>query len=225
MNLHHLNAENLKRLLTMKWIFAFALLPMSDLMGQHLDVVGSARVSEMDTLPELTANMVSMSDGTLATRQFKAGDYAHGGIVFFVDESGEHGLVCDTTDIHDGIAWYNGIHRVTNATGDGIGVGAMNTMLAITMQTNDNTTGEFAALLCAELVRGGYGDWYLPSKEELNLMYTNLHLAGLGGFGEFYWSSTEDSSAIAWTQNFTNGNQSLDGKFNVISRVRAVRAF
>ncbi len=232
MNIYLLNSENLKRLLTLKWILAFALLSMSDLVGQHLDVVGFARISEMDTLNTVQANIVSMADGTLALRQFEVGDFAHGGIVFWVDESGEHGLVCDTTDIHDGIGWRNGTDRVTNATGDGIGAGEMNTSLAIAMQTNDNTSGEFAALLCAELIRAGYGDWYLPSKEELNLMYdqrasidsTSLAVGGSAFVSADYWSSTELTTSGASEQNFGSGTQNNQTKQG-LNRVRAIRAF
>ena len=48
---------------------------------------------------------------------------------------GEHGLVADTADISTGIQWYNGVKKVTNATGDGVGSGEMNTMLIIAQQT------------------------------------------------------------------------------------------
>ncbi len=232
MDIHHQNSENLKHLLTVKWIFAFALLPMANLLGQHLDVDGSARVSQLDTLNGLQANIVSMADGTLALRQFEVGDYAHGGIVFWVDESGEHGLVCDTADIHDGIAWRNGTDRVTNATGDGTGAGEMNTVLAIAMQTNDNTTGEFAALICAELIRAGYSDWYLPSKDELNLMFnqkaaidlTSLAVGGSAFVSADYWSSTELTTSGASEQNFGSGTQNNQTKQG-LNRVRAIRAF
>ena len=103
----------------------------------------------------------------------------------------------------------------------------MNTSLIIAMQTNDNTAGSFAALLCANLVitSGGvdYGDWYLPSKYELNLMF--LQKATIGNFTNFFfWSSTEDGSNLAWTQNFDGGSQLNSGKFNA-DHVRAVRAF
>ncbi|MDH3243736.1 MAG: DUF1566 domain-containing protein [Saprospiraceae bacterium] len=232
MSIRFLNFKTSQRLQFIPWFMAFALLPMTDVLAQHLDVVGSARVSEMDTLNMLQANIVSMADGTLALRQFEVGDYAHGGIVFWVDESGEHGLVCDTADIHDGIAWRNGTDRVTNATGDGVGAGEMNTVLAIAMQTNDNTTGEFAALLCAELMRAGYGDWYLPSKEELNLMYDqraiiNTSSTANGGsafVGADYWSSTELTTSGASEQNFGNGTQNNQSKQG-LNRVRAIRAF
>jgi len=210
------------------------------LYAQNLEVVGKAKITVMDTVTVVSANVVRQSDGTLALRQYKIGDMAQGGIVFYVDESGEHGLVADTADISTGIQWYNGAFKVTNATGDGVGSGEMNTMLIIAQQTVDNTAGNFAALLCANLVRGSYGDWYLPSKDELDLMWKNLHrfgcpneapdsspcLTALGGFAiAFYWSSTEVSSNDAWLLGFNGGFQSSFTKGDYFVRVRAVRAF
>tara|TARA_B110000240_G_scaffold117656_1_gene131717 strand:+ start:116 stop:361 length:246 start_codon:yes stop_codon:yes gene_type:complete len=74
-----------------------------------------------------------------------------------------------------------------------------------------------------------YGDWYLPSKYELNLMYENIGPTIDGGnVGNFsnedYWSSTEYDNEDAWTQYFWNGDQWHDYK-NSTYAVRAVRAF
>lgn len=120
------------------------------------------------------------------------------------------------------------LSRVTNATGDGVGAGKMNTSLIIAMQTNDNTAGSFAALLCANLVitSGGvdYGDWYLPSKYELNLMF--LQKATIGNFtNNIYWSSTEVSNVFAWLQRFSDGIQFNNSTKGIQYSVRAVRAF
>jgi hypothetical protein len=70
-------------------------------------------------------------------------------------------------------------------------------------------------------------DWFLPSQGELNLMYTNLHRAtpALGGFATgFYWSSSEGNGVAAWSQRFSEGVQSNNGK-NRTFYVRPVRAF
>ncbi|MDH3650846.1 MAG: hypothetical protein OEQ53_14265, partial [Saprospiraceae bacterium] len=67
--------------------------------------------------------------------KYQIGDEAHGGVVFWVDETGKHGLVAAPCDQSETILWWNGMDRVTNATGDGIGAGAMNTLLIIALQT------------------------------------------------------------------------------------------
>jgi uncharacterized protein (TIGR02145 family) len=93
--------------------------------------------------------------------------------------------------------------------------------------------------LAVRLIKGTpalpFDDWFLPSKDELNAMYTELHLYGVGGFsgtfGSSYWSSSEmtgayDSIHNAWFQNFNTGVQ--DGKdkaSSTTSWVRACRAF
>ena len=68
-------------------------------------------------------------------------------------------------------------------------------------------------------------NWRLPTKEELNKMYENLHCKGIGGFAnDYYWSSSEYSSNNAWYQYFYNGYQDDNDK-TVTFRVRSVRTF
>ena len=49
-------------------------------------------ITVMDSVTDVSANVVRQADGTLALRQYKIGDMAQGGIIFYIDESGEHGL-------------------------------------------------------------------------------------------------------------------------------------
>ncbi|GHV93383.1 hypothetical protein AGMMS50268_38860 [Spirochaetia bacterium] len=73
---------------------------------------------------------------------------------------------------------------------------------------------------------GGLGGWRLPNKDELNLIYYNLKVAGLGGtFVTEYWSSSENNIGGAWGQNFSNGSQLNYNSKNGTHCVRAVRAF
>jgi hypothetical protein len=65
--------------------------------------------------------------------------------------------------------------------------------------------------------------WRLPTKAELNELYRQKDY--IGGFASaYYWSSSENSSNIAWSQNFTIGHQTNAGKNHSNFRVRAVRA-
>ena len=68
-------------------------------------------------------------------------------------------------------------------------------------------------------------EWRLPTKEELDKMYENLHCKRIGNFApESYWSSSENDSNDAWGQYFYSGSQYNHGKDNSY-RVRAVRTF
>lgn len=115
---------------------------------------------------------------------------------------------------------------VTGATATGIGAGVVNTATIVSVQ--GAPTGGFtpyAAYVCSELVLNGHSDWFLPSKDELALMYTNLKLAGVGGFANAgYWSSSEFDVNTAWNQYFVTGGQGNDDK-NWNNNVRAIRAF
>jgi len=148
-----------------------------------------------------------------------------GGIIFYIDETGEHGLIAAPSDQGTtGIQWYNGSNVETGATGTSIGTGQANTSAIVAVQG----AGSYAAKVCDDLVLGGYSDWFLPSRDELNLMYTNLEVNGLGGFGSFsYWSSSEYDSTYAWKQSFGFGYQNCQNYGNKFYTyyVRAVRAF
>jgi hypothetical protein len=116
--------------------------------------------------------------------------------------------------------------RITliGGTGTGIGTGQKNTTIIGTWLISNSETDR-AAQLCDALVYGGYSDWFLPSKDELNLMYTNLKVYGVGGFTDgYYWSSSELDVCRAWDQGFYNGSRPNYLKNNTL-RVRAVRAF
>jgi len=90
-----------------------------------------------------------------------------------------------------------------------------------------------AAQICVALNVNGFTDWFLPSKDELDLMYTNLGQKNLGGFKTAadavnytnrYWSSSHGDTNLAWYQDFYNGGQDHNYGFTVYS-IRAARAF
>jgi hypothetical protein len=174
--------------------------------------------------------------GTAAIRAI--GDSYAGGIVFWVDASGEHGLIAARADQSTGVQWFNGAFKLTGTIGDGgVYAGAMNTALIIAQQTADAPGGNFAAKVAANysVQENGtsactgatteicYGDWYLPSKVELNLLYQQKSVVG-GFANSYYWSSSENRSNFAWYQHFGIGDQDGDAK-DITLPVRAVRAF
>lgn len=154
------------------------------------------------------------------------GESYGGGIVFYVYDNGQHGLIAAITDQSLQMQWYNGTNRYTGATGDGLGAGARNTAIIISAQMNDNQTGNFAAKICADysvtVNDVTYGDWYLPSKYELNLLYLNQ--AVVAGFAGAYFSSTEYADTNAWYQDASSGNQGPSSKAGK-GQIRAIRAF
>jgi len=125
--------------------------------------------------------------------------------------------------------WCNNNLDLLGVASTAAGNGAMDGAARTTLMVGACTSG--AAVLAdayIATVNGvEYGDWFLPSKGELNQMYVNR--AVVGGFftiDELYWSSSEYSASIAWGQSFFNGVQ-WNPNFNKDSnyRVRPVRAF
>jgi hypothetical protein len=148
-----------------------------------------------------------------------------GGIIFYLDSTGRHGLVCAPSD--QGLFQWG--CRGTNIIGTmyGNGTGQANTNLIL----SGCTVRPIAASVCDNLILNGYSDWYLPSGSDLDLMYSNLRLNNLGNFQSSngtipgYWSSTQQlGPEYAKSLLFWNGGGSTEGKENFLY-VRAVRPF
>jgi hypothetical protein len=180
-------------------------------------------------LEDNTANAAVWTIAAAPAVTYALGDTGPaGGFVFYVTDGGLHGLEAAPEDYFTPIKWQIGEYPDTSAIGDGVGAGAMNTMLIIAKQGADSTT--YAAGIAAnlEISYSGvvFGDWYLPSKHELNLMYVNLHMNDVGELeSASYWSSSQISSSVAWGQRFDNGDFLGQANKNAEFRVRAVRAF
>jgi hypothetical protein len=160
-----------------------------------------------------------------------------GGFVFYVTDGGLHGLEAAPLDqsTSAGITWGCYEDNVTVAVGTDIGTGAQNTDAIVSFGCDD---GSPAALAAAGYEKNGYDDWFLPSKDELNLMWQYLadpadddrgsyetDSDAVGGFASsYYWSSSQYNSYGAWLQYFGDGFQSGNDK-SYANRVRAVRAF
>ena len=154
------------------------------------------------------------------------GDSYGGGIVFYVYDGGQHGLIAATADQSTAIRWHAGAGTNTMAKATGVGAGKANTSIIIANQGYGDGAS-YAARVCNEysVTVGGvnYGDWYLPSMFELNLLY--LQRSVVGGFiTAQYWSSTELSSTDTWCIAFPIGIQDVSPK-NLATCVRAIRSF
>ena len=154
-----------------------------------------------------------------------------GGIVFYDAGSVQSwGRYLEAAPFGDEVqrTWATGGNQsaaVSGADGTANGTGEQNTADIVAQSGNVAVTS--AAVYCSELVSGGQSDWFLPSKDELNLMYTNLRSAStpLGGFSTgYYWSSSESGGGTARYQQFVVGFQG-DFSKNRTGYVRPVRAF
>jgi hypothetical protein len=157
------------------------------------------------------------------------GDTHQGGIVFYLDGNGG-GLIAAPTDQSTNAEWGCYGSAISGADGTTIGTGNQNTIDIVNANCSPYLSGNLiAANICVNLTLGGYNDWFLPSKDELNEMYLNIgqgsSLGNVGGFANSdYWSSTDGDPITAWGQGFSLGNQyGNDRYFNF--NVRAVRAF
>jgi hypothetical protein len=154
-----------------------------------------------------------------------------GGIVAYILQpsdpgyiAGEiHGLIIGSNDLHsgDGIRWNNGSYATTGAIASAIGTGPSNTNTIITVQ--GQTTTSYAAGLARAYNGGGYTDWFLPSRTELDKIIQNRVVIGGLSLG-LYWSSTEEGYGGAIAINTLDGS-ALQINTTGTCGVRPVRAF
>lgn len=150
-----------------------------------------------------------------------------GGVIFWLDTTKQHRLACSSNDLNNG---------VTNATGDGIYAGGNNMTIIISALLTIGDNGlPFAAQLCNELIVNQgveYGDWYLPSRSELEELSNNrvivnqTALADEGDWlnNDFYWTSTEDAFDGVWSYNPAT-NYEVSYTINSVHYVQAIRTF
>ncbi|MCX6268962.1 MAG: DUF1566 domain-containing protein [Bacteroidetes bacterium] len=147
------------------------------------------------------------------------GESYGGGIVFYVSTGGQHGLIAAVVDQSAAIQWSNGSSATTNAVRDDVFAGMSNTERIVIYQNS----GSYAAQICANFKGGTFGDWYLPSKYELNLLYEQKDVVG-NFYALNYWSSSEYDASEAWILAFNSGVQFHLAKSSTYL-VRAIRAF
>lgn len=164
------------------------------------------------------------------------GELYGGGVVFWVDHTGKHGLVVSMVDLKNGVdneVWSNVLTHIGASTDwDGT-----NNTTAITGQGGHTNSG---ANLCANYTNidygtGVYSDWFLPSLGQLKHIWNNLSEVqkALDSDGNVdttpilkadYWSSTEYYNQYAWYFYFFEGKIAYRTK-DSLGFIRAVRAF
>ena len=98
----------------------------------------------------------------------------------------------------------NSSAAVSGADLTGVGAGYQNSV-DIANQSG-NTAGVSAAVYARSYTNNGFSDWYLPAKDELDLIYQNRFVVGT--VEAMYWSSSEASATSPWAQEVGGtGNQ------------------
>ena len=169
----------------------------------------------------------------LPTREFVAGDVGPaGGWIFFVNPNaagdGWRYLEAAPVDQSAGAKWGCFRTPVNGARGTAVGSGRQNTADILAGCNAADT----AAALCANYTLNGVGGWFLPSRDELQLLYKNLKATGAVDFGDrsvadnfSYWASSQQTTDMASHIDFAdNGRVHSDDK-DFPRRVRAIRAF
>lgn len=169
--------------------------------------------------------------------QHYVGELYGGGIVFYVskdNEGIEHGLIVSPADLDSACSW-SSTSAFIGPAAESTFNGKENTKAIVEKTANERS----AALLCDTSTLGGYHDWYLPSIQELNILWNNWYsikkvfyqLPGTSPLAEAaYWSSTEDdATTFAWYFGMYVGGSDGDTAGvtykDEVFHVRAVRAF
>lgn len=200
-----------------------------------IDTLIQAKDLPIETMMELFNRIRKEFDDD----KLKIGSKYAGGIVFYIDKTGNHGLVFAEKDF--GNASWGGVGKI-GADGNGIadGSGLENT-IKIKEEASSETvlvsngwfsrkemkkTIQTAASLCLESNHNGFSDWYLPTYKELELLYETHKKNNLGKFqSALYWSSTELDANNAWYFYFYKGNANYYLVKSTTRYVRAIRAF
>ena len=151
---------------------------------------------------------------------FAIGQNYGGGIIFYIDGTGQHGLISSTTD--QGTAVW-GCYDYANPIylGANTGNGQTNTSIIV----NGCPEPAIAARICDDLEWNGYSDWFLPSYGDLLMMYAHRNI--IGGFDTTagYWSSLEGNGWRAYYVYFGEGSYIETAVKSNLAQVRAIRAF
>ena len=175
-------------------------------------------------------DIATIDNGLCNYSELEVGALGLGGIVFYIDETGEHGLVASLEDLGS-YQWGCYGQSVSGADGTAIGTGYQNTLDIVSQNCQTQNGGITAAQATLNASTEGYTDWYLPSFDELYEMYNTIGNGGpegnIGGFSNNnYWSSSENNNDFdfAWFVYFNNGYSNIVDK-NATIRVRVIRAF
>jgi hypothetical protein len=161
--------------------------------------------------------------------QFTIGQLHAGGVIFYLDDSGNSGLVCAVNDQSIEALWGCPTIPIQDAFADSIGSGQTNTQNILDQCDEQN----IAARLCDLYENEGFVDWFLPSLGELAVLQENKDIVEVtlshvnnNSFDDVeYWSSSQDAGNTVWAVNFSDGSQLSFPKDGNMYNVRAIRRF
>ena len=215
----------------------------ADLLGGHPVIDTEARSLTNPSAPAMPVTLTpyhlwaNRGAGEMSVwlprRELAPGDTGPaGGFIFYVNpdyvSDGWQYLEAAPSDQSGGAKWGCFRREVPGARGTAVGTGRQNTadILAVCDEPGS------AAYLCANLVLNGIGGWFLPSTDELVLMYENLRAMGLGNFRDVglldnftYWASSQVSADMAVHVDFPDLGRVHGDDKDFPRRVRAIRAF
>ena len=161
---------------------------------------------------------------------FKVGDYAEGGIVFYVDSTGQHGLVASLYDLESQYSWGCYGININGAGGTEIGTGYQNTIDIVSANCTVENSQISAAQACLDFEFDGYNDWYLPSILEMSRIQMTVGLSGyldnLGNLLDNYYTTSTETSEYEFSECWYRYEYEHNGAGkNDLNNVRPIRSF
>lgn len=143
-----------------------------------------------------TSKEISLFDTKLVLG-LEIGQSFGGGKIAYVDETGQHGLMVMETDLINPRTFgcLGTLIGVTGASNALYGSGYNNTLTIRSICDNPTASVNirYAATACNQQTIGGFTDWFLPSIDELQILYNNRAL--IGGFSTYWYSSSTEIDA------------------------------
>lgn len=204
-------------------------------LGTNCEILDPGQVQ---TLLDAGKTPLELVDGNIPLDSLYGKMY-EGGLIFYLNTTNGTGMVAATEDQSEGAEWGCMGTVIVGAKETALGTGSQNTNEILAACTDDDIASDICDKYSVIVDGIQYDDWFLPSKDELNLMWTNLadfdgdgentgpedDPGNLGGFAAFwYWSSSNTDIYYVWLHRFTDGRQYTGDKLSTL-RVRAVRSF
>lgn len=203
----------------------------------EVDPSGGTNYTDMGSAQLLTVPYAFYSGATATEVPLHyVGEFFGGGIVFYVDHTGQHGLILSVVEQSAASGWSDHPTTLIGATAQSDWDGQSNSAAIILQSTSASAADLCDAYVNTDYGTGVYTDWYLPAIDQLCLIYHAKYIVNKAlesdGNGvtvplekATYWSSTESTAISAWAYYFVTGTVIGNDKLCTPVHVRAVRSF